>query len=45
MLYFECLQHNQYELLDCPQSLQAALPPLYGSISFTHLEENYEWLN
>jgi hypothetical protein len=42
MLYFEWLQSPHYESSDCPHPpLQAALPlPVYGSIAFTHLEEN-----
>ncbi len=36
------LQSQDYESSsDCPHPLiQAALPPLYCSITFTHLEEN-----
>jgi hypothetical protein len=43
--------HTVYECnsSDCPHPiLQAALPPLYGSITFTHVEENSRtlvWLN
>jgi hypothetical protein len=41
MLYFEGVQFHSYESSDCPHPpLQAALPPLYGSRTITHLEEN-----
>jgi hypothetical protein len=42
-VYFERLQSQHYESSDCPHPpLQAALPPpVYGSITFTHLEENF----
>jgi hypothetical protein len=42
VLYFEWFQSQHYESSDCPHPpLQAALPPVYGSITFTHLKENF----
>jgi hypothetical protein len=42
MPYFVCLQSQHFESSDCPNlhpPSQSALPPsLYGSITFTHLE-------
>ncbi len=44
VLYFEWLQGQHYESSDCPH-VQAALPPVYGSITFSHLKENFSMVN
>ncbi len=40
------LQSQQYESSHCPHPhYRQPSPALYGSITFTHLKENFVWLN
>jgi hypothetical protein len=45
--YFEWLQSQHYESSDCPPTphYRQPSPPVYGSITFTHLKDNFSMVN